>query len=300
LAPAVAGIRLNIGLVYFHEEDYRAAIAPFASVVRDAPNSEQARYLLGLCDFFTERYADAADALEPLWDREANNLSYLYVLGIAAGEAKRTELEEKALGRLVEVGGDTPAFHLLMGKAHLNRNDFGIAVAELEKAEAADPKLPFVHLYLGIAYMRLSKNEEALAELAKGVRVEPDVAYYYDELGALSSMEHDDAEAARNFRMALDRDPRIASAQFGLGEILQRQGKSKEALAALDAAEKLAPDSRNVRYLRGRVLKRLGREEEAKKEFAEAQRLSDQGLARDEEIMREKVTPEPELRNVPE
>ena len=42
------------------------------------------------------------------------------------------------------------------------------------------------------------------------------------------------------------------------------------------------------------------REEEAKKEFAEAQRLVDQGLARDEEIMREKVTPEPELRKVPE
>ena len=41
---------------------------------------------------------------------------------------------------------------------------------ELEKAEAADPKLPFVHLYLGIAYLRLSKNEEALAEFAKGVR----------------------------------------------------------------------------------------------------------------------------------
>ena len=72
-------------------------------------------------------------ALEPLWDRESNNLSYLYVLGIAAGEAKRPELEEKALGRLVEVGGDTPEFHLLMGKAYLNRNDFGIACAGIGK-----------------------------------------------------------------------------------------------------------------------------------------------------------------------
>jgi len=62
----------------------------------------------------------------------------------------------------------------------------------------------------------------------------------------------------------------------------------------------LAPESRNVHYLRGRVLKRLGREAEAKKEFAEAQRLFDLGLARDEEIMRAKITPEPELRNLPE
>ena len=114
-------------------------------------------------------------------------------------------------------------------------------------------------------------------------------------------MQHDDEEAARYFPMALDaRSADCAARNLDWREILQRQGKLKESLAALDAAERLAPDSRNVRYLRGRVLKRLGREEEAKKEFAEAQRLSDQGLARDEEILRDKITPEPELRKVPE
>ncbi len=300
LAPDVAGIRLNIGLVYFHLQDYRAAIAPFASVVKDLPDSSQARYLLGLCDFFTERYVDAAAALEPLWERESNNLSYLYVLGIAAGEAKRPELEQKALSRLVEVGGDTPEFHLLMGKASLNRNDDEKAAPELERAAAANPKLPFVHLYLGIAYMRLNKHEAARAEFEKEIALEPDAAEGYDELGALDAVQRDDENAARYFRLALERDPRLARAQFGLADILQRQGRLKGSLAALDAAERLAPDSRNVHYLRGRVLKRLGRDAEAKKEFAEAQRLADQGLARDEQILRDKITPEPELRNAPE
>ncbi len=300
LAPEVAGIRLNIGLVYFHLQDYAAAIGPFASVVKDAPDSLQARYLLGLCDFFTERYADAAVALEPLWDRESNNLSYLYVLGIAAGEAKRPGLEQRALGRLVEVGGDAPEFHLLLGKASLNRNDDEKAAPELERAAAANPKLPFVHLYLGIAYVRLNKYVEARAEFAKQIALEPDAAEGYDELGALYAVQRDDENAARYFRLALERDRRLARAQFGLADILQRQGKLKESLAALDAAERLAPASRNVHYLRGRVLKRLDRDVEAKKEFAEAQRLADQGLARDEQILRDKITPEPELRDTPE
>jgi len=52
--------------------------------------------------------------------------------------------------------------------------------------------------------------------------------------------------------------------------------------------------------LRGRVLKRLGRGADAKKEFDEAQRLADKGLARDEQILRDKITPEPELMNTPE
>src|SRR5580692_9041355 len=59
LAPQIAGIRLNIGLVYYRQNDFRNAIAPFESVVKDAPNSFQARYLLGLCSLFVERYGDA-------------------------------------------------------------------------------------------------------------------------------------------------------------------------------------------------------------------------------------------------
>jgi Tfp pilus assembly protein PilF len=47
MAPSVAGIRLNIGLAYFRQNDFASAIPPFESVVRDMPGSEQARYLLG-------------------------------------------------------------------------------------------------------------------------------------------------------------------------------------------------------------------------------------------------------------
>jgi Flp pilus assembly protein TadD len=57
LEPAMPGIRLNIGLVKYRRGDYPGAVAPLASVVRDEPNSFQARYLLGLCYVFTVHYA---------------------------------------------------------------------------------------------------------------------------------------------------------------------------------------------------------------------------------------------------
>ena len=72
-----------------------------------SPDSYQARYLLGLCYFFTERYADAATMLEPLWPQASNQLNYLYVLGIAAGKSARPDLEQRAFGRLVETGQDS-------------------------------------------------------------------------------------------------------------------------------------------------------------------------------------------------
>src|SRR6267154_1214574 len=143
LEPNTAGIRLNIGLVEYRRGNYAAAIAPLSSVIRDQPDSQQAGYLLGLCHFFTEHYAEAVSVLEPLWPQMSSDFMYLYVLGNAAHSAGQTELDEKALKRLVEVGGDTAQFHLIMGKAYLNRQEPERALAELERAESANPGLPF-------------------------------------------------------------------------------------------------------------------------------------------------------------
>ena len=102
LMPQMPGIRLDVGLVYYRQNNFRAAIAPFESVVRDVPDSYQARYLLGLCYFFTERYADATAMLEPLWPQASNQLNYLYVLGIAAGKSANPTWSSAPSADLIE------------------------------------------------------------------------------------------------------------------------------------------------------------------------------------------------------
>ena len=71
LAPQVAGIRLNIGLVEYRSGDYQAAIPVFLSVLHDQPASEQARYWLGLSCFLVERYKDAQIYLQPLVEQQS-------------------------------------------------------------------------------------------------------------------------------------------------------------------------------------------------------------------------------------
>ena len=84
LSPHQPGIELNIGLAYSRKNDFASAIEPFTESLHLAPESRQARYLLGLCYFFTDRWADAATMLEPLWARESGKLPYLYVVANAA------------------------------------------------------------------------------------------------------------------------------------------------------------------------------------------------------------------------
>jgi tetratricopeptide (TPR) repeat protein len=185
LAPQIDGIRLNIGLVYYRQNDFRDAIPPFESVVNDVPDTFQARYLLGLCYFFVERYGDAATTLEPLWSQASGQLNYLYVLGIAANKAGHADVEQRALAHLVEIGQNSPEFHLLMGKAHLNREEYDEAITELELAAKGDSTLSFIHFNLGMAYLKKQDLERARAEFLKDIAIEPDVSYDYDQLGGL-------------------------------------------------------------------------------------------------------------------
>jgi tetratricopeptide (TPR) repeat protein len=300
LAPKVAGIRLNVGLVYFRQNDFSSAIQPFESVVRDVPDSYQARHLLGLCYFFNDRWQDAVGALEPLWGQASNQLNYLYVLGRAAEKVKNTALAEKAYGRLAEIGQDTPEFHLIMGKAHINRGEYDEAARELETAAHADAKLPFVHFNLGLVYVHQQEYERARAEFQKDLAIESDVPFSYEQLGNVESTLGNEDEAAKNYRQALKLDPRMISAHMGLAKIEEHRRRYPAALAELDEIIRLDKENASARYLRGQVLVRMGREKEGREELAVAAKmLNQQRSARQKELEGE-TAPSPELAREPE
>ena len=155
-------------------------------------------------------------------------MSYLYVLAVAAGNAGRHDLEERALARLLEVGQNSAVLHLLLGKAYLNRGEDDKALAELEQAAQADPKLPMVHYNLGMAYKHKRELEKAKEEFLKDSRVEPEVAYNYDELGTISLALEQNSGSAALLRASLE-------AQFTDRNILVRAGEDRHGGEALRA-----------------------------------------------------------------
>jgi tetratricopeptide (TPR) repeat protein len=273
LAPTVVGLRLNIGLVYYRQSEFASATPLFESVVRDMPGSTQASYLLGLCYLFQERFADAVRVLEPLWDQEAGKFPFLYVLAVAAGNAGQAELEERALKRMLEIGNDSIEYHMVIGKACLQRADNDRAISELERAAAMDGKRPLVHYFLGVAYRRHHDLERAKREFQKDVALEPQVAFNYDQLGAVSWERGQYDESYRYYREALRLDSHLASSAFGLARFYRQQQKYPQALAALDTAGRLDPTSASVHYMRGQILVHIGRKEEGRKELAAAARM---------------------------
>jgi tetratricopeptide (TPR) repeat protein len=296
----MAGIRLNIGLVEYRRGNYGAAIAPLASVVREQPDSQQARYLLGLCQVFTKQYAEAVTVLEPLWPEKSNEVLYLYTLDIAARESGQKELDERILHQMIAAGAETPEFHLIMGKAFLNRNEVPEATRELERAAALNPNLPFVHMNLGIAYMRSGDNERAEEEFRRDIALEPDLADDYEQLGVLYSRMQREEDAEKSFHEALERDAKNAGAYLGLAKLYQKEQKAQQALKMVDAALRLSPEFHGGHFLRGRILVQLGRQKEARVEFAAAQKAMDSQLGKKRESLEDERIPNPELTRQPE
>lgn len=295
LMPQVAGIRLNIGLAYYRQNEFLKAIPPFESVVRDQPDALQPRHLLGLCYFFAERWADAANTLEPLWAQESGQLSYLYVLSIAAHRAGQKELDEKATAQLIKSGDGSPEFHLFMGKAHLNLEQYDMALTDFQAAAEANPKLTFVHFNLGLTYLKKQDYEHARDEFLKDAAVEPDLALNYDELGDVYSLMQQDGNAEKSYREALRRDPHLLNSYVGLAKSYQREEKYQRALSAIDSAVLLDPHRTDIHYVRGQVLLHMGRKEEGKKELEASVRIDNEHRAERQKQVENGTVPSPEL-----
>jgi tetratricopeptide (TPR) repeat protein len=293
MMPQVAGIRLNIGIAFYRQNEFLEAIPPFESVVRDQPDAAQPRYLLGLCYFFVNRWADAAATLEPLWTQESGHFPYLYVLSNAAHRAGRKELDERATSQLIKIGDGSPQYHLFVGKYHLNLDHYDAALAEFQSAAETDPKLPFVHFNLGLTYLKKQDYARAREEFLKDSAVEPDLALNYDELGNVYWLMQDDKNAEKSYREALRRDARVVNSHLGLAKIYQRQEKYAPALVEIDAAAKIDPARPDIHYMRGQLLLRVGRKEEAKKELEIAARDSSAVASGPEK--RVDTVPSPEL-----
>ena len=295
LMPDVAGIRLNMGLVYYRRNEFLKAIPLFESVVREQPAALQPRHLLGLCYFFADRWADSAKTLEPLWTQESTQLSYLYVLSIAAHRAGMKKLDEQATAQLVKAGEGSPEFHLFMGKAHLNLEQYDLALADFQAAAEAKPNLTFVHFNLGLTYRKKQDYERARDEFLKDAAVEPDLAFNYDELGDVYALMQQDDNAEKSYREALHHDPRLVNSCVGLAKVYQRAHKFQAALVAIDAAQKLEPDRTDIHYVKGQILLHMGRKEEGKKEMETSVRLDNEHRAQRQKQTETGTLPSPEL-----
>ncbi len=271
---------LHRGLEYYRQGDFVKAIPYLEQAVgaepATAPNSIEARYLLGMSQFMVDDYMAAAQALEPIFPVERDNLDYLSVLGICYGRLRRSAESARMFARLDKLGASTPRSHLLLGKAYLDLFDDRKAQIELERAIAEDPKLPFAHYNLGVSYWRLGMMQKAMSEFDREMALSPHLPWAYEGRGTLFLDQGDFEGASGMFSKALALNPNLTKSLSGLGRVYLHQGKPDEAIGLFKRALALGPRDATLHYQLGRAYVKAGKRQIAEIEMATAGKLQDE------------------------
>jgi tetratricopeptide (TPR) repeat protein len=273
LAPAVAGIRLNLGLAYFHEREFKQASRYFGEVLSLDPNHLQARYLQGICGFMTDDFQATVDSLQPLFAQQANDLEYLFMLGISYGMLKRTEESQQVFAQLVKAGGDTPHLHLLLGKAYLALGNLKTADEELAEA-GKDGPLPYAHYYRGIAAQKQGQLDRAAEEFSQEVELVPNNPWAFKELAVIKVDRGDVKGATQLLERGVTNNPDTPDLYAALGRIYLQSGNPRSAVPVLKRAISLDPRNGTYHFQLARAYLAQGLHAKADEEMAQTRALA--------------------------
>jgi tetratricopeptide (TPR) repeat protein len=188
--------------------------------------------------------------------------------------------------------GDSPALHMMFGRAYGNSDFTPRAVAEFKKVIAEDPHYPNAHYCVAAALLAAGEDEKTLAEaeeeLKEELTISPNDFLTYAALGKIEASYHRYPEAEKYLKRAIILNPKNPDAFLYQGQMYFDTNRLTEAEADLREAIKLTTDpSRNhyqiqkAHFLLGRILMQQHHEDEAHAEMKIAQALTENSLSKD-------------------
>ncbi len=299
LNPKLPGLQLNLGLAEFKQGHFHAAIAPLAAALAaerlNGPKQLQARTLLGLSYYGTERFAEAVKELKPAAADDPANTELHLVLAQSCLWARQYPCALDEFKQILQTDPDSAPAHVLSGEALDGLGKTPEAIAEFQAAIKVSPREPNVHFGLGYLYWKSHQYDDATREFQAELALDPGHAQALAYLGDIE-MKADKPEAALPFlrkSIQLKSDLRIAS--IDLGVILAQQKQYPDAVAALEHAVALDPTEPDAHYRLARVYQEMGKTVESQKEFAKVRELKKKADQKDEDMVRKMSSSPPAL-----
>lgn len=277
LRELAASALLNIGTVLARRQDFAGAVLPFRYAAEEDPDLEPVMRNLGLAAYISGSYEESAQALKKVVAAHPDDTTSGGFLGLAefeTGEYSDAAANFTSLGPALS---SNPLYQATAAAAFARSGDRSRAeqaLAELKNA-AADPQLQARE---AVAYLDLDDADRA-TELAKGALSggQP-AAEALRVLGLLDLERGDAAKAATEFQDAANTDRPGADNQLEcqalLAEALIESGKKSE---GEDLSQKLVrtnPNLANALAQQGRMLLKKGDAQAAFEKLAAALALA--------------------------
>lgn len=272
--PQMKGIAHELGVAYYHENEYLEAAKYLEDAWRENPEDRDAAQLLGLSYYFAGKPAEAIPALEKvrLWHPKAN-IDAMYILGLCYILTKNYSSALDTFGRLYGVAADSAEAHLLLSRLLLRQGFDPVAEQEVHKALSLSPHMPLAHFTLGEFYVYKADYPRAAREFEEELVNNPGYAPALSQLGDVywHLNRNDDAETVLQrciWLSSTSSEPYVT-----LGKVLVRKGQLVQAERALRRAIIMDSNSYTAHYFLGQLYREMGKRDAAEREMKTAAQI---------------------------
>ncbi len=268
LAPCDPSAHLLLASIYFGQEDYGSAIHALEQARRIEPQDASTLYMLGNLYYLQ---GDLEDALQRLQDAVALKPDLAeahYSLGLVYSDMGEDERSASEHALAVRYAPDDAAYHTALGNAYWRLQDWDKAAEAYRSALALEDN-PDVRVYLGEVYAEQKQYDAAIAEYQKALAANPQSALAYAALGdAYVQMGRlRDALAAYTEQAKIADSAPLRRQMAVLHTVL---GETDEAVAQYEKAVALDAQDWQSRAALGNLYLLLGRDGEAETEYRAA------------------------------
>lgn len=312
--PAIAELHANLGLIYFEEKKFYAAVPELRQALKLKPALTKSAYLLAMSLSELGQYKEALPGLEKGFhsaDREMRRMCGLQLERAYTGlkrdaDAVRVALDMERLypndpevqyhdgkifgnfafltiQKLWQAPADSVWKHQAEAEALESQGSYEAAIGQYRDVLAREPHRAGIHYRLGRTLLaRAQKTEsaedtqEAAREFQEELQSNPTNANAAYELGEIDRNAGRLDDAQKYFEAALNDHPDFEEAQLGLAAVLVTQQKPELALPHLQKAISLNSEDEVGWWRLAQVERALGNVMEQKKALAEFQRLHSQ------------------------
>ena len=321
LEPGVAEVHANLGVIYFQERKFEAAVSALRQALKLKPALPKTDAMLAMSLSELGRYTEALPGLEKCFQRSTDSpikrMCGLQLLRAYPGLRRDSKAVEVALElnrrypddpevlyhtarifgsaaflnmqKLARVAPASVWRHQAEAEAYESQGSNDAAISEYRQVLSADPRRPGIHYRIGRTLLARSRQSNtpddaaaAAREFSQELEVDPGNANAAYELGEIHRNAGEFDEAQKFFALAVQHHPDFEEAQLGLAAVLMSQQKPDVALPHLQKGVSLNAGNEVAWYRLSQVQGMLGHEAEQKKAFAEFQRLRNQKSSQQE------------------
>lgn len=206
---------------------------------------------------------DAASLVDPILERQPDDVTALHLAGMIAYRRRDVETAEARLQKAAGLSPDNPGLLNDLGTVLTQAEKFAGAERALVRALELLPNTPGFHLNLGKVYKAMAMYEAAEKQVRAAIYYKRDYAEAYRVLSEILSEDGRTDDAIAMAETAARLAPKDPRSLVRLGEALNADGRIEPARAAFENAIELVPDSVELLTRYGAFLSERGFLDEA-------------------------------------